>query len=158
MKSLVGYSPWDHKESDTTEATEHGHTCICPMILRSTLLNTSESSCSSCMLVHAKSLQSSPTLCNPMDYSPPGSSVYGILQARILEWVYMPSSRGAAQPRDQTCLSVSPALTGGLFTTGTTLEALLKLQCLRNGKIKFCGRVKWMPTGQSHSDSCEHLN
>ena len=42
----------------------------------------------------AKSLQSCLTLCHPMDYSPPGSSVHGILQARILEWVTMPSSRG----------------------------------------------------------------
>ena len=38
--------------------------------------------------------QPCPTLCNPMDSSPPGSSVHGILQARILEWVAMPSSRG----------------------------------------------------------------
>ena len=44
--------------------------------------------------------QSYPTLCNPMDCSPPGSSVHGILQARILEWVAMPSSRGSSQPRD----------------------------------------------------------
>ena len=42
----------------------------------------------------AKSLQSCPTLCNPMDCSPPGSSVHGILQARVLEWVAMPCSRG----------------------------------------------------------------
>ena len=42
----------------------------------------------------AKSLQSCLTLCNPMDCSPPGSSVHGILQARKLEWVAMPSSRG----------------------------------------------------------------
>ena len=48
----------------------------------------------------AKSLQSCPTLCDPMDCSPPGSSVRGILQARILEWVAMPSSRGSSQPRD----------------------------------------------------------
>ena len=41
-------------------------------------------------------------LCNPMDCSPPGSSVHGILQARILEWVAMPSSRGSSQPRDRT--------------------------------------------------------
>ena len=40
-----------------------------------------------------------------MDYSPPGSSVHGILQARILEWVAMPSSRGFSWPRDQTCIS-----------------------------------------------------
>ena len=45
---------------------------------------------------------SCPTLCDPMDCSPPGSSVYGILQARILEWVAVPSSRGSSQPRDWT--------------------------------------------------------
>ena len=42
-------------------------------------------------------------LCNPMDRSPPGSSVHGILQARILECIVMPSSRGSSLPRDQTC-------------------------------------------------------
>ena len=46
--------------------------------------------------------QSCPTLCNPMDCSLPGSSVHRILQARILEWVAMPSSRGSSQPRDRT--------------------------------------------------------
>ena len=45
------------------------------------------------------------TLCDPMDRSPPGSSVHGILQARILEWVAIPSSRGSSQPRDRTCVS-----------------------------------------------------
>ena len=53
-------------------------------------------------LVPAKSLQSCLTLCDPMDYSLTGCSVHGILQARILEWVAMPSSRGSSQPRDQT--------------------------------------------------------
>ena len=42
------------------------------------------------------------THCDPMDCSLPGSSVHGILQARILEWVAMPSSRGSSQPRDRT--------------------------------------------------------
>ena len=42
----------------------------------------------------AQLLQLCPTLCGPMDYSPPGSSVHGILQARVLEWIAMPSSRG----------------------------------------------------------------
>ena len=42
--------------------------------------------------------QSCPTLCYPMDCSPPGSSVHGILQPRILEWVAMPSSRGSSDP------------------------------------------------------------
>ena len=43
----------------------------------------------------AKLLQSCPTLCDPVDSSPPGSSVHGMFQARILEWVTMPSSRGS---------------------------------------------------------------
>ena len=54
------------------------------------------------MCVGAQSLRSCLTLCDPMDYRPPGSSVHGILQARILEWVVMPSSRESSQPRDQT--------------------------------------------------------
>ena len=49
--------------------------------------------------------QSCLTLHGPMDYSPPGSSVNGILQARILGWVVISSSRGFSQARDQTCLS-----------------------------------------------------
>ena len=50
----------------------------------------------------AKSLQSCPTLCDPMDYSLPGPSVHEILQASILKWVAFPFSRGSSQPRDQT--------------------------------------------------------
>ena len=42
------------------------------------------------------------TLCDSMDYSPPGSSLHGILQARIPEWVAIPFSRGSSPPRDQT--------------------------------------------------------
>ena len=53
----------------------------------------------------AKSLQSCQTLCDPMDCSPPGSSVHGVLQARILEWVAVPSSRGSSWPRDRTHVS-----------------------------------------------------
>ena len=58
-----------------------------------------------CARGRAKSLQSCLTLCYPTDCSPPGSSVHGIPQARILEWVAMPSSRESLQPRDQTCIS-----------------------------------------------------
>ena len=54
------------------------------------------------MCVHA---QLCPTLCDPMDCSPSGSSVHGISQARILEWVDISSSRGSSQPRDQTHIS-----------------------------------------------------
>ena len=54
-----------------------------------------------CVLV----AQSCLTLCDPVDCSPPGSSVHGILQARILEWVALSSSRGSSWPRDQICIS-----------------------------------------------------
>ena len=46
-----------------------------------------------------------PTLCDPMDCSPPGSSVHGISQARILEWVAIFYSRESSWPRDWTCIS-----------------------------------------------------
>ena len=49
--------------------------------------------------------QSCPTLCDPTDYSPPGTPVQGIFQARILEWVVIPFSRGSSLPRDQTWVS-----------------------------------------------------
>ena len=58
-----------------------------------------------CVCMYAKSLQSCLTLCHPIDYSLPDSSVHGILPARILEWVAIPSSRGSSWPRDQTCIS-----------------------------------------------------
>ena len=49
--------------------------------------------------------QSRLTLCDPMDYNPPGSSVHGILQARILEWVAISSSWRSSWPRDRVCVS-----------------------------------------------------
>ena len=56
-------------------------------------------------LLRVKLLQSCPTVCDPMDSSPPGFSHHGILQARILEWVPMSSCRGSTQPRDQSPVS-----------------------------------------------------
>ena len=76
-----------------------------------------------CVLV----AQLCPTLCNPTNCTPPGSSVYGILQARILEWVAIPFSRGSSQPRDRTLVS---RITGRFFTvwaTGKSLPRLLSL-------------------------------
>ena len=58
-----------------------------------------------------------------MDYNPPGSSVHWILQARILEWVAMPSSRGIPNPEIEPTSLMSPALTGRFFTTSATWEA-----------------------------------
>ena len=62
---MEGYSPEGHRELDTTELTEH----------------------TAAAAAAAKSLQSCPTLCDPIDGSPPGPTVPEILQARILEWV-----------------------------------------------------------------------
>ena len=59
------------------------------------------------------------TLWNPMDYT-----VYGILQARILEWVAFPFSRGSSQPRDQTQVS---RIAGGFFTSWATKEAPIQI-------------------------------
>ena len=74
--------------------------------------------------MHAKSLQSCLTLCDPVDCNPVGSSVHGILQARILEWVAMPSSRGTFLTRIKPASLRFPALAGRFFTTSTTWEAL----------------------------------
>ena len=63
--------------------------------------------------------QSCLTLCDPVNYSPPGSSVHGISQARILEWVSIPFSRGSSQPRDRTPLS---CIAGRFFTIWATRE------------------------------------
>ena len=70
--------------------------------------------------MHTKSLQSCPTLCDPMDCSPPACPVHGILQTKILERVAMPFSRGSSRPRDGTRTSyVQPTLAEGFFTTAT---------------------------------------
>ena len=71
-----------------------------------------------CVLV----TQSCLTLHELMGYSPPGSSVHGIFQARIPEWVAIPFSRGSSQPRDRTLFSF---IAGGFFTIWATREGLL---------------------------------
>ena len=100
-------------------------------------------SCPVC--VQAKLLQSCLTLCWPIDYSPPGCSVHGILQARLLEWVAMewvamewvamPRSRGPSVRGITPASLPSPALAGGLFTTSTTWEAA----AVQVGWIKMAG-------------------
>ena len=65
--------------------------------------------------------QSYPTLCNPMDCSLPRSSILGILQARVLEWVIISFSRGSSQRRDQTPVS---RIVGRRFTIWATKEVL----------------------------------
>ena len=81
--------------------------------------------------VHAKSLQSCPTLCDPMDCSPPGSVVHGILQARTLEWVALPSSRGSSQPRDGTHVSCGSWLAGRFFTEEPLGKSYVTASCCK---------------------------
>ena len=79
---------------------------------------------SSChAVVKVKVTQSCLTLCNPMEYT-----VHGILQARIMEWIAFPFTRGSSQPKDWTHISKSPALAARFFTTSTTWEAHSILQ------------------------------
>ena len=75
-----------------------------------------------------------PTLCDPMDCSPPGSSVRGTSQARILQWVAISFSRGSSRPRDQTHVSGVSCLTGRFITTEPLLWYLIHL--LKSGLLK----------------------
>ena len=91
--------------------------------------------------------QSCPTLCDPMGYSQPGSSVRGILQARILEWVAIPFCRGSLWPRYQTCISY---IAGRFFTVWATREACViscyLFVCLFGFKQGFsCGMWDLVP-------------
>ena len=81
-------------------------------------------------------------LCNPMDHSPPGSSVHEILQGRILEWVAMFSSRGSSPPRDRTCVSYWYP---GVFTTRDTWEApVIKNNSTKKKKKRIVGLLRGM--------------
>ena len=64
--------------------------------------------------------QSCPTLCDPTDCSPPGSSVHGILQARVLEWIAVPFFRGSSWPRDWTWISWVAGRFFTIWATGKT--------------------------------------
>ena len=77
VENLDGAIPREYDFIRLGRIQTNNHTCVC-----------------------AKSLQLCLILCDPMDSNPPGSSVHGILQTIILEWVAMPSSRGSSQPRD----------------------------------------------------------
>ena len=87
------------------------------------------------LCMHAKSLQLCLTLCNPMDCSPPGSSVHGILQARILECVAMPFSRGSSLTRGQTHVS---CFAGRFFTNEPSGKPFYDQYCVLKVGITHC--------------------
>ena len=70
------------------------------------------------------SLQLCLTLCNPLEYSPPGFSVHGILQARTLQWIAMPSSRGSSQPRNWTWVSYVSCIGRQVLNLGSPVSFL----------------------------------
>ena len=72
------------------------------------------------LLYESEVAQSCPTLCNPVDCNPPSSSIHGILQEGILEWVAISFSRGSSWPRDRTQVS---RIAGRLFNLWATREA-----------------------------------
>ena len=88
--------------------------------------------------------QSCPTLCSLALCSPPGSSVHGILQARIPARVAMPYSRGSSQPRDRTRISCIP---GRFFTVWAIREALMEAIVVDNfSKLMKSKQVQWIPS------------
>ena len=109
-----------------------------------------------------------PTLCDPMDCSPPGSSVHGISQARILEWVAFPPPGNLPNPGIESASLTSPELAGGFFTISNTLEALYTqnelyiewniIQCVRQtasggllcsaGSSALSSEMSWGPGGR----------
>ena len=106
-------------------------------------------------------VQSCPTVSDPVDCSPPDSSVHGIFQARILEWVVISFSRGSSQSRDLTPVSIEHWTAGGLFvpfylstsslsfSVGKTRPLTLHTGCQEGGHCPFhhhtSGRP-WIPT------------
>ena len=90
--------------------------------------------------VKVKVTQSCPPLCDSVDCSPSGSSVHGILQTIILEWVAISFPRGSSKPRDRTLVS---HMAGRFFTSWATREAHEHLKTL----VKFIvgkGEKKWV--------------
>ena len=94
---------------------------------------------------------SCPTLGNPTNCSPSGSSVHGIFQARILEWIAIFSSRGSFRPRDQTPSVTSPALPGKFFTISAIWEAPNESCTSREmGPLRLCVCGAWSVSWKAH--------
>ena len=100
-----------------------------------------------CVCVCVLCAQLCPILCDLVDCSPPGSSVHGILQARILEWVAISYSRGSSRPRKQTGFSCAGRRILHHCTTREVVKLYLKsLEAgCQEGKI----RSSWKPTSMS---------
>ena len=102
--------------------------------------------------------QSCPTHCDPLDCSPPGSCVHGVLQARILEWVAMPSSRGSSQPTSPALQadSLSPEPPGK--PKNTEVGSLPLLTQESNLDLLHCGWVLYQLSYQGRPNKAGHFS
>ena len=126
IRNWAVYSKW---EGEMTGINRNQGTVLCSALeILANTKNTKNEQCDSLTLflqnaplylLKVKLAQSCPTLCDPRDYT-----VYGILQARILEWIAVPFSRRSSQPRDQTEVSCTA---GWFFTSWATREVPLHL-------------------------------
>ena len=98
-------------------------------------------------------------LCDPMDHSPSDSSVYGIPQARILEWVAMPSSRGSSWPRNWIHISYDFCIAGRFFTT-EPMGKLIYIYIVKREEwiISFIFRNKELLKLEGHLYLCVHIH
>ena len=86
--------------------------------------------------------QSCPTLCDPVDCSPPGYSIHGILQARILEWIAISFSRGSSRPRDRTQVSCIASRRFNLWATSEGLVVKSLLKCAPDAEDSCGGSIE----------------
>ena len=112
-RSLAGYSPWGHKESDMTERLLFPFLC------------------------YAKSLQSCLTLCDPIDGSPPGSLVPGILQARTLEWLAIFLLQCMKVKSEREVAQLCPTLSMDCSLPGSSIHGIFQARVLEWGAIAF---------------------
>ena len=109
LNEVIQSQGWKNNQFTTYKLTSQNWptqpTAHCELTLTKTILKYCKYCCLTFLCALCSAPQSCLTLRDLMDHSPPGSSVHGILQARILEWVAMLSSRGSSQPRDRTRIS-----------------------------------------------------
>ena len=88
-----------------------------------------------------------------MDGSLPGSSVHGILYARILKWIAIPFSRGSSQPRDQTCISYSSCIAGEFFTMLEKAQAGIKIAGRNINNLRYADYTTLMAESEDELKS-----
>ena len=129
-----------------------------PLVRKTDSRGTEEKSLCVCVCVCMLSCVG--LFCNPMDCCPPGSSILGNIQARIMEWVAISFSRGSSQPRNQTRVSCISALAGGLFMTAPSGKSLCAWKSIpssieENGIFFFKCQNFWTNSRTLHNQVCE---